>query len=312
MSLESTKTSRPSPTMVGVALLVIVASMAVAWEGVMRLIECYGRPELGSAIRIVAGTVIGGGQFLGMFRRQAWALLCVIVGLVGAGCLSLLAAVGFFCVGLVFGGVGEVIIICGAIAIAGGAALGCASVNLQWHHRLLADRARPLPLWPFSFRELLFAVTLLAVLLVLSCMRLGTPFEKKTWAVNVHPTAAPFDVPLNARDVCHGRNGRNRNFVAVEFTISEPEFVAWVEKRGKEKHYRWRTPLAPITSRYEVVTYRWLRGDDATQGLAVVNNGLFLELDDGYGSLQVAYDRDHSRAYACEDIRFGYRPPEEP
>lgn len=56
---------------------------------------------------------------------------------------------------------------------------------------------------------------------------------------------------------------------------------------------------------------RETRGDDATHGLAVVNNGLFLELDDGYGTLQVAYDRDRSRAYACEDLRFGYRPPED-
>jgi hypothetical protein len=311
MSLENTITSRPSPTMVGVALLVIVASAAVVWSGVMRLIECYGRPELGSAICVVAGTVIGGGQFLGMFRRWPLALLCVIVGLAGAGCLGLLAVVGIFCVGLMFGAVHEIILICGAIAIAGGVALGCASVNLQWHRQVLADREPAPPLRPFSFRELLFTIMLLGALLVLSSFSLGSPFEKN-WAVNVHPTAAPFDVPLNARGVCHGRNGRNGNFVAVEFTVSEPEFVAWVEKRGKEKHYRWRTPLAPITSSYEVVTYRWLRGDDATHGLAVVNNGLFLELDDGYGTLQVAYDRDHSRAYACEDLRFGYRPPEEP
>jgi hypothetical protein len=309
MSLESTKTSRPSPTMVGVALLVIVASVAVVWLGIVQLTAPYGGSVHLGVICLVAGPVIGVCQFLGTFRRRPGALLIALVGLMGAGGLTLLGTAFFFLIALQFPGpVSELLAECGPIALGGAAAIGCALVNLQWHRQLAADRRPPLPLWRFSLREFLVASTLLAVLLGLLGYRFRGAFERN-WEVNVHPTAAPLDVPLNAQEVCHAWNW---TLVAVEFTVSEPQFMAWVEKRGKEHHYRWRTPLAEIKSSYEVVTYRWLRGDDATHGLAVVDNGLFLELDDGYGFLQVAYDRDHSRAYACEDLRFGYRPPEEP
>ncbi len=97
-------------------------------------------------------------------------------------------------------------------------------------------------------------------------------------------------LPAGATDVSGLRARPFDPYNAYEFSISEKEFVLWVQGRD------W--PLEEIGPKpYEIYRYKWVVDSESPDGEAVITNGFFHQWRDGDSARYVAFDRDTQRAY---------------
>lgn len=185
----------------------------------------------------------------------------------------------------------------------GGGMFWTGLLNVLWHNELKRSPARQsIPLWRFSFRELIGAMAVLAVGLAATGYQLRQ--IPPHWGENVRPSAARYDVPPAARDVCFSRT---KGAMALQFTLSEADFLQWVSQ-GHPHDERWQGAPQPISTTYEITSYWKSNRPPAQKPVAKINHGLYLELTDHRNKVWVAFDRETSRVYLYETWEIVYDP----
>jgi len=180
--------------------------------------------------------------------------------------------------------------------------LGSVSCLFGWMNlrvsRQLRRAARPMPYTlgskGFSSRELLAAVAILAytTALVTAFIR-STP---RQYAENVSREEAPVALPERARDISFSQ--RSRGMFAVEFTIDESGFIAWVESGiGSIESRAANIPLKPITEPYTLFRYYCLITHSAGPDKITITDGLYYHWSKEDRGIYAAFDRTTSRAY---------------
>jgi hypothetical protein len=168
-------------------------------------------------------------------------------------------------------------------------------LNLRWHRQLTISRYRPVDSrFRLSLRELLgFTAVIAAFLaLTLSFVRDQSP----QFAVNVSPSEANLDLPVNAANVslCHGVRGT----IAYEFDTDEQSFRQWVDDGiGSLESQRANIELAPIKGDYTMSRYYGLSSQLAGPDSVTIHDGLYYEWSFEDRGVYAAFDRATGRAY---------------
>jgi hypothetical protein len=176
-------------------------------------------------------------------------------------------------------------------------ALIAAWVNLRWSRRftlaatISGDAASVARL---SRRDALAALSAVAFVAALaSYLVKSTPPQ---YAEHVPRERAPFGLPAGARDVsyCQGFRGT----IAYEFTVSEDQFVEWVESGiGSLESNAADVPLKPIAEPFTITRYyaltKKLEGPDSV----TIKDGLLYRWTKEDRGVYAAFDRATGRTY---------------
>ena len=153
------------------------------------------------------------------------------------------------------------------------------------------DKPKPRPSW---LRRLAIPAATFGGAAALASYFIYT--EPPQFAEHVTRDAAPVNLPPGATDVsyCLGVRGT----VAYEFTITEPEFRAWVEGGiGSIESEAANVPLKEIGESYAIPSFLYLVDGASGMEEAVITDGLFYEWMNEDRGAYAAFDRQTNRAY---------------
>jgi len=173
-------------------------------------------------------------------------------------------------------------------------------INWRWRETMKASAhdspgessgLRPLQ---FSLRELLAAVTVLAVVMGLAAY-FSKPAQPR-YAEHVDQSRAPSSIPDGASDIsfCHGYRGT----IAYEFTIDEQGFRDWVNSGiGSLESEAARVQIEPIKGPHKIYRYCCLTSELIGPDEATVTQGLHYSWSKEDRGVHAVFDSVANRAY---------------
>lgn len=181
--------------------------------------------------------------------------------------------------------------------IVASASIAIGRMNALWAQRVravVATGAEAAVRRGFSVRELLLAVGVVAAMtgITLQFIRSAPPW----YAENVDASAAPFGLPVGARNVsyCKGYRGT----ITYEFTIDESAFRKWVDSGiGSIESESAGIPLREITSPFVITRYYAYSSELNGPNDITVKTGLYYSWSKEDRGVYAAFDRTNSRAY---------------
>ncbi len=168
-------------------------------------------------------------------------------------------------------------------------------LTLRWHRQLTISRYRPEDSrFRLSLRELLGSTAVIAAFLALTLSFVRD--QSPRFAVNVSPSEANLDLPVNAANVslCHGFRGT----IAYEFDTDEASFRAWVDAGiGSIESDGASVELSPIRGGYTINRFYCLTGQLSGPTSVTIDDGLYYDWSHEDRGVYAAFDRKTSRAY---------------
>ncbi len=245
-------------------------------------------------------------QYRGVFRYSARAAAFAGWGLCALSALLLFGLMCTVCEALLSAGslsvlLREMWIGLIAWAVGGASLLFIGWQDIVWARvlRKAADMGFPFPRpRGFSMRELLAAMTVIAVLIGFTASVVHSSASRSR--EHVTPADTPFNLPTDATDVSFCRTSSGTT--AFEFQCSEAAFRTWWEAGVESPEARAaKVELGEVDGSYEIDRYTCLVRN-STQGsgqelTALIRDGLFYSWSKEDRVLYVAYDRNRGRAY---------------
>jgi hypothetical protein len=181
--------------------------------------------------------------------------------------------------------------------IVASASIAIGRMNALWAQRIraaVASGAEAAVRHGFSGRELLLAVGVVAAMTGITSqfIRSAPPW----YAENVDASAAPFGLPVGARNVsyCKGYRGT----ITYEFTIDESAFRKWVDSGiGSIESESAGIPLREITSPFVITRYYAYSSELNGPKDITIKTGLYYSWSKEDRGVHAAFDRTNSRAY---------------
>lgn len=171
--------------------------------------------------------------------------------------------------------------------------------NLEWSRNLKAD-VTSTEVWPRFERDNRRdrIAALLAVIVIILGTSLTVWSALPEFAENVEYSRPPFGIPIGATSIsfCQGQRGT----IAYEFSIEEPDFRKWIERKIHSRETNNPQDLiksilssSPISVRRYVSLKTGLKGNPS----AVVTDGLYYSWSKEDQGMDAVFDRKAKRAY---------------
>ncbi len=288
-----TETPKPTLLLIATSVLVIAFSLFLVSAAIAAFTVTWDPCSLiGGAIILPLPAALAVQQYRATFRGVGSAALTAAILLFIIGGFAAFAFATTF--GEIAMGGGELpwfsmLLPMFAVAVVG---LFGGWLNLRWRSKLpkMGIDAG----WRFSLREILAAVTAIALLtgLTASFVRSTPP----RYAENVPVAEAPFGLPADATDVsfCQGFRGT----IAYEFTIDETSFREWVaDGIGSIESNASNTELEQITTPVSITRYNAYSSELNGPDSITVNNGLYYSWSFEDRGVYAVFDSTTDRAY---------------